>query len=486
MKRRDFLKGGMATMTLASAARAAAHRPQRPNILWLLTDEQRTDSLGCYGSPWAHTPALDRLAAEGVVFANAVTPAPVCGPARISMLTGQRCPQTGVWYNLGKGLPRLECLTRLFEQAGYRTAGLGRNHWCCSSPPFQTVWTKHLSRHLNHFDYADEYDEAAFDVVKYPGEPYHWIFGGRFPADASETSEWECVERGKQWLEEGARGQPFFLRLAFNAPHTPVATPVPYDTLIPEDAIRLHAETETPSPAEPDWITAHLRKSADARLLTPDQTRKMRRYYYGLVAFVDELIGGLLAWMDEHGYLENTIVVFNADHGTHLGDFGLVQKQTFFEPAVTVPYLFWWPGGFAQGRTFETPVETRSLIPTLLDAAGVDMPADVRRASLAACLRAGVEPASEPVYSMLTLQSFPELAHSPPLVMVRDGSCKLSVCFDPAPSDVVLVDLSEDPHERENRAAWPAYEPTTRRLLALAREQVESARPRLGMTGGQT
>ena len=71
--------------------------------------------------------------------------------------------------------------------------------------------------------------------------------------------------------------------------------------------------------------------------------------------------------MGEHGYLENTIIVFNAAHGTHLGDFGLVQKQTFFEPAVAVPCLFWWPGGFAQGKTLETPVETGSLIPTLLD-----------------------------------------------------------------------------------------------------------------------
>ena len=143
MQRRDFLKGGIAAMTLASVAHSGETGARRPNVLWLFTDEQRTDSLGCYGSPWAHTPALERL----------------------------------------------ECLTRLFERAGYRTAGVGRNHWCCSNRPFQTVWTKHLSRHLNWFDYADEYDEAAFEVVKYPGEPYHWIFGGRFPADASETSE---------------------------------------------------------------------------------------------------------------------------------------------------------------------------------------------------------------------------------------------------------------------------------------------------------
>ena len=87
-------------MTLASVAHSGDSRAQRPNILWLLTDEQRTDSVGCYGSPWAHTPVLDRLAAEGVAFVNAVTPAPVCGPARASILTGQRCTQTRIWHNL--------------------------------------------------------------------------------------------------------------------------------------------------------------------------------------------------------------------------------------------------------------------------------------------------------------------------------------------------------------------------------------------------
>ncbi len=481
MERRDFLKQGMASMALASAARSGASQGKRPNILWLFTDEQRSDSLGCYGSPWAHTPALDRLAAEGVVLANAVTPAPVCCPARMSMLTGKRCSETGIWYNLRKNRPELECLTGLFEQAGYRTAGLGRNHWCCSNPPFQTVWTKHVSRHLNWFNYAEEYDEAAFDVVKYPGEPYPWIFGGRFPAQASETSEWECIERGKKWLEAGGDDEPFFLRLAFNAPHTPVSTPAPFDTLIPEDVIRLPAEAETPSPAEPEWVSTPLRKSANGRLLTPEQIRKMRRYYYGLVAFVDKLVGDLLAWMEPRGYLENTVIVFNADHGTHLGDFGLVQKQTFFEPSVTVPYLFWWPEGFAQGKTLQTPVETRSILPTLLDAAGLDMPTEARKVSLETSLRGGVEPAAEPVYSMFTLQSFAELEHSDPLVMVRDGQWKLSARFAPDPCDVVLVDLDKDPHERVNRGELPECRAITKRLLGLAQEQVRDARPRLGI-----
>ena len=104
------------------------------------------------------------------------------------------------------------------------------------------------------------------------------------------------------------------------------------------------------------------------------------------------------------------------------------------------------------------------------------MPGDMQDASLAACLRAGVEPASQPVYSMLTLQSFRELEHRDPLVMVRDGSYKLCVRFGPDPCDVVLVDLSKDPYERDNRAGWPEYVATTEQLLALAQGQMRNAR----------
>jgi len=466
-------------MALGAMASAGAAPAARPNVLWLFTDEHRTDSLGCYGSRWARTPALDRLAAEGVRLANAVTPAPVCGPARMAMLTGKTCAENGVWYNLTGDPPDMDCLTRHFEEAGYRTAGLGRNHWCCAKAPFQTAWTKHVSPHVGHFAYAKEHDEAAYDVVKYPGEPYPWIFGGTFPADPAETSEVECIERGKRWLEEGD-GRPFFLRLAFNAPHTPVSTPAPFDTLIDEADIRLPGAAETASPAEPAWVGEHLRRSANGTLLSPEQVGKMRRYYYGLVAWMDHILGELLEWMDARGYLENTIVVFNADHGTHLADFGLVQKQTFFEPSVRVPYIFWWPGGFAGGKMLETPVETRTLLPTLMDAAGIAVPEELRGLSLAEALRKGTEPASRPVYSMLTLQSFSELDFADPLMMVREGPLKLTVRFDPDPCDLVLVDLDRDPYERENRVDWPDYADAAQRLLGLARAQMDAARPRYG------
>ncbi|MCC2685019.1 MAG: sulfatase, partial [Paenibacillaceae bacterium] len=274
-----------------------------PNILWLMTDEQRTDSLGCYGSAWAKSPYLDRYAREGVIFQNAVTPAPVCQPARTALLTGQYPNKNGVWYNVGgKNSTPLRLLVPLFEEAGYRTASFGKSHY--HNPQrraFQTEYRKVMGDVVKWSGYNEKYREEDFGAVHYPPKPYPWILGGTFP----ET-------------------------LSFNAPHTPVIPPYPFDQLIAKEDIRYPAESEGPSSGSPRWISETLRSFADSAHLTDEQIRDARRYYYGETAYVDYQFGVLLEWMQERRLLDNTIVVFVSDHGTHIGDYGLVQKQTFY------------------------------------------------------------------------------------------------------------------------------------------------------------
>jgi arylsulfatase A-like enzyme len=450
-------------------------RSQPPNVLWLMTDEQRTDSLGCYGSAWARTPTIDRLAAEGVRFEVAVTPAPVCAPARSSILTGQYPNELGFWYN-GAPLERQALpLTRLFELAGYRTASFGKHHSLVSEdPPFQTQVDLVLSDEVHYFGYAERWDQAEFDVVQYPAEPFAWVLAGRFPADPALTTEAQAVAGAKAWLSALPEARPFLLRLAFNGPHTPVVPPAPFDTCIDPDEIAL-APREPELPADsPRWLHDLARFSSAARL-GDEQIRRARQAYYGEVAYLDHLIGDLLAWLDERGLLENLLVVFCSDHGNHLGDFGLIQKQTFFDPAVNVPYVFWGPGIVSPRVPVETPVELRSLLPTLLDLAGVDHGEDVADVSLAPVLRDGADPDPRPVFSELTLGSF-GIRLDDRLVLVRDGRWKLSVCLDPEPVDVVLFDLERDPAERENRADDPEVADVRERLLALALEHVVHGR----------
>lgn len=430
-----------------------------------MTDEQRTDSLGCYGSPWARTPNLDRLASEGVRFSSAYTPAPLCAPARAAMITGRYPSSTGIWYN-EQDTPSPKSLMSLFTDAGYHTASFGKQHYQCSDQAFETekqlVWAPEV--HALH--YAKKYDGDAFGKIQYPPEPYPWIFGGRFPESADRTTEAQSVKEAMTWLKKHPDQAPFFLRVSFNGPHTPVVPPEPFDRLIDSEDVVFPPETESSSRAEPRWITESLRRTSDASRLTRDQIRRMRRYYYGEVAFLDQQFGILLDWMRDRGLLDNTIIVYLSDHGTHLGDYGLVQKQTFYEPVVTVPVVFCYPGKFAAGTAIKRPVGLISLFPTLFDLAGLSIPGCCEGVSLSDSLHRGAEPDARPVFSEFTLGSF-EMRPNDRLVMVREGQWKLSLCMDPKPHDEVLCNLEQDPYEQHNLYGQKETKSIQNRLVKL-------------------
>ena len=438
---------------------------EHPNVLWLMTDEQRRDSLGCYGSPWAHSPNLDRLAAEGTLFRRAVTPSPVCVPARMSILTGHYPSEIGVWWNRDTGGRALDHLTYRFADAGYQTATFGKQHYCSPNAAFEHETHGVTSDAVHYFHYTEQYDESAYDVVKYPPEPYAWIFGGRFPEPASKTAEAMMVREAIDWLERRDEGRPFLLRVSFNGPHTPVVPPEPFDRLIDPNAISLPPAAEGLAEGAPEWVAESLRSVADSARLTAEQIRKMRAYYYGEVAFIDRQFGLLLDHVRDRGLLDDTIVAFVSDHGTHLGDYGLVQKQTFYEPVVCVPMMFRVPGG-AAGARLDTPVETRSLLPTVLELAGLPRGDGSLAPSLAGSLVDGCEPDARPVFSELTLGSF-DMRPDDRLVMVRRGPWKLSVCLDVEGRDGALHNLDDDPCERINLYGREQYAGVQRELAAL-------------------
>lgn len=420
----------------------------RPNILWLMTDEQRKDSLGCYGSTWASTPSLDALAGNGAVFSNAITPAPVCVPARASILTGRYPHETGVWWNDPKHGRQLAHLTHYFEAVGYETASFGKQHYLSPNQAFQLERDLVLSSHVGYFEYSQKHLERSHKVLKYPGRPYPWIFGGEFPGPAGDRSEAIAVAEALAWLRTGSH-EPFLLRLSFNAPHTPVTPPRAFASATATAPIAIAPESETLPDSAPAWISNSLLPFATSSIMSRQQIEKMRRYYYAEVAFVDDQFGRLLGEMEKGGFLENTIIAFTSDHGTHLGDFGLVQKQTFYEPVVTVPFFFVWKGVIPSGLRLDTPVETRQLLPTLLELAGVPFHPVLQKDSLARVVLGDNPATPRPVFSAFTLGSF-GICHDKRLMMVREGPWKLTLSPDSDLSDCVLTNLEEDPFERNN------------------------------------
>jgi len=445
------------------------------NILWILTDEQRADSLGSAGSMWARTPCLDDLAAGGIRFDAAYTPSPVCVPARAALLTGQTCSRLGVLNNHHALLPaRARFLTHELRDREYQTASFGKSHYNCRCGwAFDIETGRVLDDKVGYMEYRVPVDERTAGVVYYPSEFRHWVLAGRFPGAIEETAESLNAREALDWLRQRDRQLPFLLRLSLNAPHTPVVAPAPYDTLIDPDAITLPFDTRDSLPL-PEPIREHLCEVAGAQHLTRDQIRRGRQVYYGRAAFVDEVVRRFLDEAQHAGALDNTLIVFTSDHGCHLGDHGFFQKQSFYEASVRVPLIV--AGEMVAPATVETPVNIASLLPTMLELAGIDVPQSVDYPSLASTICSGAEPPAIPIVSELDFGVW-DYRDGHRYTMVRDGNWKLALFRDPEAPDrfrdddgAMLHNLSDDPGERHNLAGDPQCAAVQQRLLELIDE----------------
>mgnify|MGYP005856835007 CR=1 FL=1 len=446
---------------------------RRPNVLWLMTDEQRPDSLGCYESPWAHSPNLDALAAEGALFENAYTPSPVCVPCRSSLITGNTASTTGVLHNKARLHPGAVPLTWRFEEAGYQTATFGKKHFFLSGkrPAFQTEAGLITDEFVAPESYRKDLNPADFGVLRFDPLPSqkekrHWILAGRFPADEDQTAEARNIALAIDWLSRRDETKPFFLRVSFNAPHTPVVCPERCLPLIDPEKMDIPVPTEEELAGQPKRESLLLRGFQGTQRLSAAQLRQARHYYYARVSFADAMFGRLLGWMRRRRLLDNTIVVFTSDHGAHLGDHGMLQKQTFYEQVATVPCFFWGSGRVPPGLRFATPVNTLGLLPTLLELAG--LPHDgVEGQSLAEEVSTGTEPVFQPVFSEIAF-GYQGYRDADRQVMIRDGRYKMSLFPDGGDPDGALYDLQMDPGETRNLYA----EPESREIAVQLRRQI--------------
>ncbi len=444
--------------------------PDRPNILWLMTDEQRADSLGYTGTPWAHSPNLDRLAQQGTRFNAAYTPSPVCIPARACILTGRPGSSIGVLNNhhwLALENPRF--LTWTFAAQGYQVASFGKHHYSCPRRAFDYEYDHVLGERVHYYEYKMPVDYEEAGVVRYDGGKSPWLFAGRYPGDVEDTPEMHVVTRALDWMRRRDPGRPYFLRVSFNAPHTPVVAPAPFDTMIDPDAIELPLNWASEMDGVSKTQREHLFDYAGTHRLTEVQVRRARQCYYGRTAFLDHVCGTLLDALADRGELDHTLIVYVADHGTHLGDHGFFQKQSFWDASARVPFFFSGPG--VRAATVSTPVNTGSLLPTLIDMVSIAIPEHVHYLSLAATLKTGNPPATAPVFSEIDYGNW-HYRFDERYVMLRDGRWKLSLYRDPRDptryagrEDRVLFNLENDPLEYHNLAHDPPYAEVVTELL---------------------
>lgn len=314
------------------------------NILWIQTDEQRPDSLGCYGSDWAKTPHIDQLAAEGALFETCVCQAPVCMPSRSSQIFA-RYPQTmGCLSNESLDQPVAEdgpSIPERLEALGYQTASFGKRHTMR-----RPLW-RDGEEFILDFSSADfyglpePYEEAAHRVIKRPGgDPI--ILAGSYPEGREDPATY-LTNRALDYIGNRDVERPFFVRINHIFPHTPVLPPKPWEDTYTADELPIQYFDPEAVAERPEYDKA---KWANDRMdqLSKAEVDQMWRDYMGLCAFVDSEVGRTLQALDAMGLLDDTLILFSSDHGKSLGEFGTGEKDVFDDPVWRVPMIWRCPG----------------------------------------------------------------------------------------------------------------------------------------------
>ena len=385
--RRDFLKGigiGAVCPALpvwnAAAAVKGKKSSEKPNVLFIAIDDLN-DWIGCLGGhPDVRTPNIDRLAKRGVLFTNAHCAAPACNPSRTALMTGIRPWTSGVYKNPNpwRQSPVLKdaaTLPQHFMAHGYRAMGSGKIYH--GSFPDPASWDEYWPSKTQNKPPDPTPKNRPLNGI--PGTAhFDW---GLVNADKTEMGDWKVTD----WVIGQLRkkhDKPFFLACGIFRPHLPWYVPQKYFDLYPLDKITLPTIKED----DLDDIPPIGRKMSGGRdhskVLKYNQWRKAVRGYLASISFADECVGKVLDAFDKSEYADNTIIVFWADHGWHLGEKLHWRKFALWEEATHNPMIFVVPGlTKPQGRCTR-PVNLIDIYPTLVDVCGLSPKAELEGVSL--------------------------------------------------------------------------------------------------------
>lgn len=468
-----------------------------PNILLILTDQQRFDSLSCTGCNVIDTPNLDRLAQEGMLFENCICSSPVCTPSRASLWTGKDLLAHGV-YRLYDDLDEHEILfPELLRRRKYRTGLFGKLH---VSSLHKEAWKRHPNDGFDVYEWCNE-------ACLYMDSPLHgyrkWLEKRdpafcrllmreqrklkHIPAELHFT-RW-AAEKTVEFISENIDRLWFACMSVFD-PHNP------YDCG-PRDYFDAIDENRIPDPipaAESGRPVAHLREAREGYLgdinnFSNEDIRKMRRGYYSSLKFLDDEVGRVLRLLEKTGQLDHTLIIFSSDHGDMLGDHGLLVKGNFFfDACVRVPLLLRLPGRFEGGRRITENVQNFDIAPTILSAAGYSA------MELAELMPGARDLADENVfrdyvicrYRNTGIRSGSRYWSAPEMhgTMIRDNRWKL--CDYPLAGEGELYDLENDPQEFDNLWKKPEFRKIRQRLQSALQQQVSAAEYSHVSPGGQT
>jgi arylsulfatase len=387
---------------------------RKPNILWICSDQQRFDTLGCYGNTFVHTPNIDRLAQHGTLFENAYCQSPICTPSRASFLTG-RYPRTCRTRQNGQEIPESEILvTKLLRDSGGYHCGLsGKLHLSPASTDrchdeerriddgyAVFNWSHNPRRTAEGYPRGNQYRNwLDSQGIPYKTEPFvlpgadegrttvkgiqagkeYWRTAPLVELGMPEEFHYTtwCVDRAIEFIkthEESAT--PWLFSINFYDPHHPMDPPEKYLARYLDliEQIPLPECREGELKDKPLFHHDPIECQYRFKTMSPYEHRLVKAAYWAMIDLIDAQVGRLLAALEETQQLEDTLIIFMSDHGEILGDHGIYLKGPYFyEPTVRVPLIFSWPGIIRSGLRRSALVELMDIPETLLDAAHVDV-----------------------------------------------------------------------------------------------------------------
>ncbi|WP_165354731.1 sulfatase [Tropicimonas sp. IMCC6043] len=372
----------------------------RPNVLLVISDQQRPDTMGFRGETPCRTPHLDGLARDGTSFDRAMTPCPLCLPARASLFTGLYPHENDMLDNQTSSLTECQLLD-LFRANGYEVSYAGK-------------W------HMGHDNIGRFTDRDAGDSTRdysawcrEQGLVDGWTFNDprvrthRTPSMSTpvalpldmppqKTNDAYIADFAIEQLRTRDVTRPFFQVCAFNGPHPPFMIPEPYFSMYdPADVVE--PRNFGPQPGEPEVNrTSYYRRLFLDHGVDFDVWRKSFAVYWGFCSLIDDQLGRVLSELDRQGITDDTIILFLSDHGENLGAHGLWHKMVAYEDSIRVPMVWRWPGGLPSGMRTDAPVSLIDVAPTLAGLCGLEARKDWRGLDLSS----GMPPSDRPLFAL--------------------------------------------------------------------------------------
>lgn len=447
---------------------------RRPNILFILSDQQRADSMGCYGQKLDVTPNLDRLSREGVKFEHAMTPQPVCGPARSCLQTGRYASETGCFINRRPLKENELTIAKELKKSGYETAYVGKWHLASDHHANELYIDRPIPQHRRggYDDYV-----AMVDVLEFTSHGYD---GYVFDKDGNKMEftgyRPDCLtDYAISYVHKKTSDKPFFLFISYIEPHQQNDTNLCEG---PDGSKRKFKDYDIPQ----DLLVGEY----------PGDWRENYADYLGSCHSLDYNVGRLVDTLKEKGMYDDTVIIYTSDHGNHFRTREGEYKRQCFDSCLRVP-LIMRGGLFRGGKTYTEPVSIINLPPTVMDLAGLPVPSSMPEQSLNDLVRG--EAWTEDVYYQISeaelargirTKRWKYCVHAPH----KQEVLRMAEKFDakqyhamllkalPASDSYVeqyLFDLANDPIEAHNLIGDPQYAEVRKDLKKMLKAHMVKA-----------